>query len=142
MSFGDMRPLLPIPVLVVLAIVLLSGCGERRGDSSASVEQSRKRGVFVAEYLVPPDAQLGGYRPIEVWAETVAPSKEQQIIIRLAWQARNLTMLGCRSRATRHMLSADDQTGIVGCTRDSRIQRSSVAKSTGPYSRLSSARRR
>ena len=84
MNFGDMRSLLPIQVRVVLAIVLLSGCSERHGDSSASVEQSRKRGVFVAEYLVPHDAQLGEYRPIEVWAETVAPSKEQQIIVRLA----------------------------------------------------------
>jgi hypothetical protein len=84
MSFGDMRSLLPIPVRVVLVIVLLAGCREHHGDSSASVEQSRKRGVFVAEYLVPPDAQLGEYRPIEVWAETVAPSKEQQIIVRLA----------------------------------------------------------
>jgi hypothetical protein len=48
------------------------------------VEQSRKRGAFVAEYLVPHDAQLGEYRPIEVWAETVAPSRGQQIIVRLA----------------------------------------------------------
>jgi hypothetical protein len=65
-------------------MVLLAGCREHYGDSSASVEQSRRRGILVAEYAVPANANFGDYRPIEIWVETVAPSGEQQIIVRLA----------------------------------------------------------
>ena len=73
-----------MPICVVLAVVLLSGCSERYRGSSTSVEQSRKKGVFVAEYLVPRGAQLGEYRPLEVWAEASGPAKEQRVILRLA----------------------------------------------------------
>lgn len=39
------------------------------GWSKASVEQARRARVLTAEYVVPPGADLGGYRPIEVWVE-------------------------------------------------------------------------
>ena len=68
----------------ILAMFLLIGCRENRGDSSASVQQSRKDGLLVAEYIVPFGADLGEYRPIEVWVETPPGSSEQQIIVRLA----------------------------------------------------------
>ena len=52
-------------------------------DSSASVRQSRSRGLFIAEYAVPSDAVLGDYRPIEVWAESAPRSTEHWIVVRL-----------------------------------------------------------
>jgi hypothetical protein len=71
---------------------LLAGCREHHGDTSASVQQSRKSGQFIAEYSIPPGVEVGGYRPIEVWVECVPPSSEHEMIVRLAGPHHGGTM--------------------------------------------------
>ena len=62
----------------------LGGC-KRDADrpSSSSVTQSRERGLFIANYAVPSAADLGDYRPLEVWAEQHPASGEQRLVVRL-----------------------------------------------------------
>jgi hypothetical protein len=67
---------------LVLAAALFSACREHQGDSSSSAEQSRKRGLLIAEYSVPATADFGDCRPREVWVET-ARSGEHEVIVRL-----------------------------------------------------------
>ena len=68
--------------VLIFAAIFCGGCREHHGDSSASVQQSRSKGIFIAEYAVPQTADLGDCRPIEVWVEA-APSGEQEVIVRL-----------------------------------------------------------
>ena len=56
---------------------------QRRGSSSRSVEDSRSRGLLVAEYILPPDTVLGDYRVVEVWIEADPRSTDRQIVVRL-----------------------------------------------------------
>jgi hypothetical protein len=65
----------PITLIVktaflILLLSALTAC-ERRGDrsSSASVADARRAGILTADYVVPTNADLGRYRPIEVWVE-------------------------------------------------------------------------
>ena len=78
--------------VIALAIILLTSCGEHHGDTSASVQQSRKNSLLVAEYAIPSGAELGEYRPIEVWVENVPPSSKHEIIVRLAGPHHGGTM--------------------------------------------------
>ena len=74
----------PYSVANRCALVLISRCGARDGGSSStSVEQSRDRGVLVAEYRVPAGAALGPYRPAQVWVENHSASGERRLVIRL-----------------------------------------------------------
>jgi|KBSSwiStaDraftv2_1062776.scaffolds.fasta_scaffold2537713_1 hypothetical protein len=77
---------------LLLAAFLLTSCGEHRGDTSASVQQSLKNSLLVAEYVVPSGAKLADYRPIQVWVESVPPTGEHQIIVRLAGPHHGGTM--------------------------------------------------
>ncbi len=81
-TLAAMRAWLAKFTLLILVAILLGACREPQRPSSSSVEQSRKRGVLIAEYSVPETADLGDCRPREVWVET-ARSGEQEIVVRL-----------------------------------------------------------
>lgn len=56
--------------LLVLLLALLAACERKNhGFSSVSVADARRAGVRTAEYVVPANADLGRYRPVEVWIE-------------------------------------------------------------------------
>lgn len=69
-------------ITLVIVGTLFIGCRTHHGDSSASVKQARARGVFITEYAVPANADLGDYHPIEVWVENTARG-DQEIVVRL-----------------------------------------------------------
>lgn len=73
--------------LATLLFAVLVGCERRRGTegrpSSSSLAQSRDRGLFVAAFDVPADADLGVYRLLETWVERDPASGEQQLVVRL-----------------------------------------------------------
>jgi hypothetical protein len=56
--------------LLVLLLSVLTAC-KRKADrsSSASVADARRAGILTVDYVVPTNADLGRYRPIEVWVE-------------------------------------------------------------------------
>lgn len=64
-------------------LFVLAGCSRYHGDSAASAADARKRGVLVAEYAVPSDADLGPYRVLEVWAESLPSGGDTQLVVRL-----------------------------------------------------------
>src|SRR5687768_5796753 len=68
---------------VVGAMLLAVGCDRHSGDSATSVTDARKRGLLVAEYSVPANADLDRYRVLEVWAETVPSLGNTQLVVRL-----------------------------------------------------------
>ena len=68
---------------LLLAITLNACTSQSRGSSSWSVKDSRSRGLLVTEYILPPDANLGDYRVIEVWIESTTGSSDRQIVVRL-----------------------------------------------------------
>jgi hypothetical protein len=56
--------------LLISLLAALTACEPKsHGSSSASVADARRAGVLTAEYVVPNNADLGRYRPIEVWIE-------------------------------------------------------------------------
>ena len=56
--------------LLISLLAALSACERKsHGSSSASVADARSAGVLTAEYVIPANANLGRYRPIEVWVE-------------------------------------------------------------------------
>jgi hypothetical protein len=67
---------------ISFAIVFLVGCHQHY-QTSDSVDHARKRGLLIADYVVPDDANLGEYQVLEVWAETDRESGTQQLIVRL-----------------------------------------------------------
>jgi hypothetical protein len=82
-----MRHAATFPIFAVLLFAVLVGCDRRRGTegrpSSSSVAQSRDRGLFVAGFDVPADADLGDYQLLETWVERDPASGEQQLVVRL-----------------------------------------------------------
>jgi len=69
------------PIGCTLPMIILAGCADAGNrSSSSSVWQSRRRGIFIAEYSIPKVAQLGRYEPREVWVESV-PDRDQKIIV-------------------------------------------------------------
>ena len=60
-------------------LLIALGCDARRvGSSSISTEDARNRGVLVAEYTVPDNAELGQYQPLQVWIEN-----DRKLVVRL-----------------------------------------------------------
>ena len=73
-------------LIVAASVFMLVGCSASHDQRySRSVKQSRRRGDFVAEYRVPDSTQLGRYRPVEVWVESVSrrDGDENTIVVRL-----------------------------------------------------------
>jgi hypothetical protein len=69
------------PASIFLVLALLAGCNPKRiieGDSSFSVGAAKRAGILTAEYAVPENADLGRYRPLEVWVE-----KGTDLVVRL-----------------------------------------------------------
>jgi hypothetical protein len=70
--------------LAALSLLALGGCdSENHRYSSKSAGRSHERGAFIAEYVVPADADLGRYQVIESWVEVAQRSSERQIVARL-----------------------------------------------------------
>ena len=61
------------------------GCNRSSGTrpSSSSEAQSRGRGLFVAGFDVPAEADLGEYRVVETWVERHPDSGEKRLVVRL-----------------------------------------------------------
>jgi hypothetical protein len=67
---------------ISFAFIPLAGC-QQYSQTSVSADHARKRGLLEAEYVVPNDADIGGYQVLEVWAETDPESGTRQLIVRL-----------------------------------------------------------
>ena len=72
-------------IFAAILSVALAGCEREAGPrpSSSSAAQSRERGLFVAGFDVPADADLGEYRLLEAWVERHPDSGEQRLVMRL-----------------------------------------------------------
>lgn len=81
-NYGTLTPTV-FAAILMFAAILLVGCGEHTRDSSSSIREAKTKGIFVAEYVVPPNADLGDCRPVEIWVEEVIPSGKRQIVVRL-----------------------------------------------------------
>ncbi len=55
--------------VISLLAALIAREPKRHGSSSASVADALRAGILTAEYVVPPNADLGRYRLLEVWIE-------------------------------------------------------------------------
>ena len=66
------------PITIATVLLLSIGCGRRVGSSSFSIGDAKSRGVLIAEYVVPSGAQLGNYKPLQVWIED-----DRKLVIRL-----------------------------------------------------------
>ena len=65
--------------LLIFLLSTLTACERRgHGSSSASVADARRAGILTAEYVVPTNADLGRYQPIEVWVE-----RSDRLVVRL-----------------------------------------------------------
>jgi len=54
----------------LLLLLLICGCGAPGvGSSSRSIAEAEARGILTVEYAIPTHAEIGGYRPLEVWIE-------------------------------------------------------------------------
>ena len=73
------------PIFAALLFAAPAGCEREKGTrpSSSTAAQSRDRGLFVAGFDVPPDADLGEYRLLETWVERHPDSGEQRLVVRL-----------------------------------------------------------
>jgi len=71
-------------IFAVLLLAAFSGCEHQAGTrpSSSTAAQSRDRGLLVAAFKVPADADLGDYRLIETWVER-HESGEHRLVVRL-----------------------------------------------------------
>ena len=80
-----MRQGLAVAVSAALLFALLVGCGrETEGrPSSWSIGESRERGLLVAGFDIPAEADLGDYRLLETWVERDPASSELQLVVRL-----------------------------------------------------------
>lgn len=57
----------------------------RNGSSSSgSIELSAERGMLIAEYIVPEEADMGRYQVKEVWVEHDKAEGKNQLVIRLS----------------------------------------------------------
>lgn len=70
------------PLLLLAAPLYVTSCGAGR-PSSNSVQHARDQGVLVAEYVVAAEAELGEYRPLEVWIENRGKREGPQLVVRL-----------------------------------------------------------
>jgi hypothetical protein len=72
-------------IFTALLSAALAGCGRETGarPSSSTAAQSRDRGLFVAGFDLPADADLGEYRLLETWVERHPDSGEQRLVVRL-----------------------------------------------------------
>jgi hypothetical protein len=80
-----MRHAASMLIVVLLLAVALIGCdgGSGTRPSSSSASESKNRGLFVAGFDVPADADLGEYRLVETWVERHPDSGEQRLVVRL-----------------------------------------------------------
>jgi hypothetical protein len=80
-----MRHRATFPILAALLLAALAGCERETGarPSSSTATQSRDRGLFVAGFDVPADADLGEYRLLETWVERHPDSGEERLVVRL-----------------------------------------------------------
>ncbi|MDA9859024.1 hypothetical protein N9D23_12960 [Rubripirellula sp.] len=66
-------------IVVLISLLLLSGCDTRMvGSSAPSIDDAKSRGTLIAEYRIPDGADLGPYEPIEVWIEN-----DRKLVVRL-----------------------------------------------------------
>jgi len=57
-------------IIATALLLLICGCGAPGvGSSSRSIAEAEARGILIAEYAIPTHAEIGGYRPLEVWIE-------------------------------------------------------------------------
>lgn len=74
-----------IRLLIALMAFSLVGCDDtpQSGSSSGSAEQAKKRGILIAQYNVPSNAQLGKYTVKQIWIERHRSSGEDRLVVRL-----------------------------------------------------------